>query len=327
MKVFVTGGTGFVGANLVRSLLTRGYQVKALVRGTSDQSNLQGLDVELVTGDLNDPDLGPKLRGCQALFHVAAHYSLLQKERDRLFEINVLGTRNILLAAREAGVERVVYTSSVAAIGVPTDGSIADETYQSAPDRLIGAYKQSKYWAEQEANQAIALGQDIVIVSPSSPIGPFDIKPTPTGDLVLRFLQGRMPAYVDTGLNFVDVRDVAQGHILALEKGVGGDRYILGNANLSLKAVLDLLGKITGRKPPKYQLPLWLPLGVAWVDEKVLGRLGKTPSVPIDGVRMSQQKMFYNGAKAVETLGLPQTEVAIALADAVDWFKRNGYVQ
>jgi dihydroflavonol-4-reductase len=327
MKVFVTGGTGFVGANLVRSLLTQGYQVKALVRGTSDRANLQGLDVELVTGDLNDPDLGAKLRGCQALFHVAAHYSLLQKERDRLFTINVLGTRNILQAAREAGVERVVYTSSVAAIGVPTDGSLADETYQSAPDRLIGAYKQSKYWAEQEANQAIALGQDIVIVSPSSPIGPFDIKPTPTGDLVLRFLQGRMPAYVDTGLNFVDVRDVAQGHILALEKGVGGDRYILGNANLSLKAVLDLLGTITGRKPPKYQLPLWLPLGVAWVDEKILGSLGKTPSVPIDGVRMSQQKMFYTASKAVETLGLPQTEVAIALADAVDWFKRNGYVQ
>jgi dihydroflavonol-4-reductase len=326
MKVFVTGGTGFVGANLVRSLLEQGYQVKALVRGISDRSNLQGLDVELVTGDLNDPDLGPKLRGCQALFHVAAHYSLLQRERDRLFEINVLGTRNILQAAREAGVDRVVYTSSVAAIGVPTDGSVADETYQSTPDRLIGAYKQSKYWAEQEANQAIALGQDIVIVSPSSPIGPFDIKPTPTGDLVLRFLQGRMPAYVDTGLNFVDVRDVAQGHILALEKGIGGDRYILGNANLSLKAVLDLLGTITGRTPPKYQLPLWLPLGVAWVDEKVLGRLGKTPSVPIDGVRMSQQKMFYNGAKAVETLGLPQTEVALALADAVDWFKHNGYV-
>jgi dihydroflavonol-4-reductase len=326
MKVFVTGGTGFVGANLVRSLLDQGYQVKALVRGTSDRANLQGLDVELVTGDLNDPDLGPKLRGCQALFHVAAHYSLLQRERDRLFEINVLGTRNILQAAREAGVDRVVYTSSVAAIGVPTDGSIADETYQSEPDRLIGAYKQSKYWAEQEANKAIALGQDIVIVSPSSPIGPFDIKPTPTGDLVLRFLQGRMPAYVDTGLNFVDVRDVAQGHILALEKGIRGDRYILGNANLSLKEVLDLLGTITGSKPPKYQLPLWLPLGVAWVDEKILGSLGKTPSVPIDGVRMSQQKMFYNGAKAVETLGLPQTEVAIALADAVDWFKRSGYV-
>jgi dihydroflavonol-4-reductase len=326
MKVFVTGGTGFVGANVVRSLLDQGYQVKALVRGTSDRSNLQGLDVELVMGDLNDPDLGPKLRGCQALFHVAAHYSLLQRERDRLFTINVLGTRNILQAARAAGVDRVVYTSSVAAIGVPTDGSLADETYQSAPDRLIGAYKQSKYWAEQEANKAITLGQDIVIVSPSSPIGPYDIKPTPTGDLVLRFLQGRMPAYVDTGLNFVDVRDVAQGHILALEKGVGGDRYILGNANLSLKAVLDLLGEITGRKPPKYQLPLWLPLGVAWVDEKMLGSLGKTPSVPIDGVRMSQQKMFYNPSKAVETLGLPQTEVAIALADAVDWFKHNGYV-
>ncbi|NJM45200.1 MAG: NAD-dependent epimerase/dehydratase family protein [Alkalinema sp. RU_4_3] len=327
MKVFVTGGTGFVGANLVRSLLDKGYEVRALVRGASDRANLQGLDVEVVTGDLNDPDLVPSLRGCQALFHAAAHYSLLQKERDRLFQINILGTRNILRAAREAGVERVVYTSSVAAIGVPSDGSLADETYQSSPDRLIGAYKQSKYWAEQEARKAMDLGQDIVIVSPSSPIGPYDIKPTPTGDLVLRFLQGRMPAYVDTGLNFVDVRDVAQGHILALEKGVGGDRYILGNENLSLKSVLAMLGTITSRKPPQCQLPLWLPLGIAWVDEKILGSLGKTPSVPIDGVRMSRQKMFYNPSKAVKTLGLPQTEVAIALADAVDWFKRNGYVQ
>lgn len=326
MKVFVTGGTGFVGANLVRSLLDQGYQVKALVRPQSDRSNLQGLDIEVVTGDLNHPDLPAQLRGCQALFHVAAHYSLLQKERDRLFNINVLGTRNILQAAREASIDRVIYTSSVAAIGVPSDGSIANETYQSPPDRLIGAYKQSKYWAEQEAIKAIGLGQDIVIVNPSSPIGPYDIKPTPTGDLVLRFLQGRMPAYVDTGLNFVDVRDVAQGHISALHKGVRGDRYILGNTNLSLKAVLEMLGEITGRTPPKFQVPLWLPLTVAWMDEKILGRLGKTPSVPIDGVRMSQQKMFYSPAKAVQHLDLPQTDVAIALADAVDWFNRNGYV-
>jgi dihydroflavonol-4-reductase len=323
MKVFVTGGTGFVGANVVRSLLAAGHQVKALVREASCRTNLEGLEVQLVTGDLLDPNLD--LRGCDALFHVAAHYSLLQRERERLYAINVLGTRNILKAAREAGVGRVVYTSSVAAIGVSALG-IADETYQSAPDRLIGAYKQSKYWAEQEALKAVALGQDVVIVNPSSPIGPYDIKPTPTGDLVLRFLQGRMPVYVDTGLNFVDVRDVAQGHLLALEKGLTGERYILGNQNLSLKALLDILGEITGIAPPRQQIPIWLPLCAAWVDEKVLGRLGKEPSIAIDSVRMSQQKMFYTSQKAVSQLGLPQSPVAVALRNAVDWFQHYGYV-
>ncbi len=323
MKVFVTGGTGFVGANVVRSLMAAGHQVKALVREASCRRNLEGLDLQLVTGDLLDPNLD--LRGCDALFHVAAHYSLLQRERERLYEINVLGTRNILKAARESGVGRVVYTSSVAAIGVLSQG-IADETYQSAPDRLIGAYKQSKYWAEQEAVKAVALGQDVVIVNPSSPIGPYDIKPTPTGDLVLRFLQRRMPVYVDTGLNFVDVRDVAAGHLLALEKGITGERYILGHQNLALKAVLEILGEITGIEPPKQQIPIWIPLCAAWVDEKVLARLGKEPSVAIDSVRMSQQKMFYTSQKAVLQLGLPQSPVAVALKDAVDWFQRYGYV-
>ncbi len=325
--VFVTGGTGFVGANLVRVLRQNGFRVKALVRPQSCQDNLQGLDVEIITGDLNDPALGSKMTGCRYLFHVAAHYSLWRREYDRLTQINVQGTANVLAAARQAGIERTVYTSSVAAIGVPADRTvIADETYQSPPEKLIGAYKQSKYWAEQEALKAVQSGQDIVIVNPSTPIGPHDIKPTPTGETIVRFLQRQMPAYVDTGLNLIHVRDVAQGHLLALQKGQSGDRYILGNQNLSFKQMLDILADITGIPAPTVALPHWLPLGVAWVDEGWLGRLGKTPSVPIDGVRMAQQKMYYNPAKAIETLGLPQTPVKEALQDAVNWFVSKSYI-
>jgi len=323
-RVFVTGGTGFIGANVVRSLLAAGYQVRALVRPHSCRDNLAGLDLELVTGDLTDPELAAHLRGCRAALHVAAHYSLWQRDRDLLYRCNVLGTRHFFAAARQAGVERVVYTSSVAAIGVKS-GSVADETYQSPPDQLIGAYKQSKYWAEQEAHAAIAQGQDIVIVNPSSPIGPYDLKPTPTGDIILRFLQRRMPAYVNTGLNFVDVRDVARGHVLALERGRTGDRYILGHQNLTLKALLDRLATLTGLPAPTRSLPLWLPLGVAWVDEKILARLGKTPSVPIDGVRMSAEPMYYSAAKAVQELGLPQSDLDLALTAAVDWLRSRWF--
>ncbi|MFM8293219.1 MAG: NAD-dependent epimerase/dehydratase family protein, partial [Microcystaceae cyanobacterium] len=229
---FVTGGTGFVGANLIRHLLHQGYGVKALVRPQSPKTQLQDLPVEWVTGDLTDPHLAAAMVGCQGLFHVAAHYSLWQKDQGQLYQSNVLGTRQILASARQAGIERTVYTSSVAAIGVRADGQPADETYQSPVEKLIGAYKQSKYWAEQEARQAIQQGQDIVIVNPSTPVGPWDVKPTPTGDLILRFLRRQMPAYVNTGLNLIDVRDVAAGHLLAWQNGKSGDRYILGNQNL-----------------------------------------------------------------------------------------------
>jgi dihydroflavonol-4-reductase len=316
---FVTGGTGFIGANLIQLLLQEGYKVRALVRPSSRLDNLKNLEIERVKSDLNDPDLWQKMTGCQVLFHVAAHYSLWQSERDLLYRHNVLGTRNILAAARQAGIERTVYTSSVAAIGVKK-GGIADETYQSPPDALIGNYKKSKYWAEQEAIQAAKLGQDIVIVNPSSPIGPMDIKPTPTGDIILRFLRRQMPAYLDTGLNFIDVRDVVRGHLLALEKGRMGDRYILGHQNLTLKALLDQLAQITGLKAPQYRVPAWLPLSVAWVDECILAPLGKAPSVPLDGVRMATQPMYYDASKAVKELGLPQTPIETALKDAVDWF-------
>jgi dihydroflavonol-4-reductase len=327
MKVFVTGGTGFIGANLIRLLLDQGYQVRALVRKSSQLTNLQDLadnaDLELVLGDVTDSALATDLKGCDALFHVAAHYSLWQRDRDLLYQANVLGTRNILKAAREAGVSQTVYTSSVAAIGVNPTGVPTDEHYQSPPENLIGAYKQSKYWAEQEAQKAVQAGQSVVIVNPSSPIGAWDVKPTPTGEIVLRFLRRQMPVYVDTGLNFIHVQDVCWGHLLALQKGKSGDRYILGNQNLTLKQVLDLLADLTGIPAPTQSIPSWIPLSVAWIDEAVLAKFGKKPAIPIDGVRMSSQKMFYNPTKAIQQLGLPQTPIAIALQEAVDWFKEK----
>jgi dihydroflavonol-4-reductase len=325
-RAFVTGGTGFVGANLVRLLLQQGYQVRALVRPTSCLDNLEGLDIELVQGDLCNANLSQQMVGCQVLFHVAAHYSLWQADRDKLYQYNVLGTRNALKAARQAGIERTVYTSSVAAIGVKGSGEVADEQYQSPPEKLIGDYKQSKYWAEQEAVKAVKAGQDVVIVNPSSPIGAWDIKPTPTGDIVLRFLRRQMPAYMNTGLNLIHVQDVAWGHLLALEKGKTGDRYILGHQNLTLKQILDLLAEITGLPAPQRSIPAWLPLSVAWVDEKVLSRLGKPPAIPFDGVRMATQPMYYDASKAIQALSLPQTPIVVALQDAVEWFVKNGYV-
>ncbi|MBE9127507.1 MULTISPECIES: hopanoid-associated sugar epimerase [unclassified Coleofasciculus] len=326
IRAFVTGGTGFVGANIVRSLLEEGYEVRCLVRPSSRLDNLQGLDVEIVKGDINDPTLYQQMQGCPVLFHVAAQYSLWQADRDLVYYNNVFGTRNVLWNARQTKIERIVYTSSVAAIGVGTPGTVVDETHQSPLEKLVGHYKKSKYLAEREAKQAADSGQDIVIVNPTSPIGAMDIKPTPTGDIILRFLRRQMPVYVNTGLNFIDVRDVAQGHLLALEKGKTGDRYILGNQNLTLKALLEQLAQITDLEAPERAIPAWLPLSVAWIDEQILAPLGKTPSVPLDGVRMAYQTMYYDAAKAVQELGLPQTPITIAMQDAVNWFVAQNYV-
>lgn len=320
MRAFVTGGTGFIGANLVRLLVQEGYTVRALVRPTSCLDNLRGLDVELVIGDLNDLDLWRQMVSCQFLFHVAAHYSLWQADREALYHHNVLGTRNVLAAARQAGIERTVYTSSVAAIGVGALGMTVDETYQSPLHQLVGHYKKSKFLAEQEAMRAAQAGQDVVVVNPSSPIGPWDIKPTPTGDIILRFLRRQMPFYLDTGLNFIDVCDVVRGHLLALERGRTGDRYILGHQNLTLKQLLDQLAHLTGLSAPQRAVPAWLPLSAAWIDERILAPLGKPPSVPLDGVRMAKQPMYYDSSKAIRELSLPQTPLPAALKDAVDWF-------
>jgi dihydroflavonol-4-reductase len=320
MKAFVTGGTGFVGANLIRLLLLQGYEVKALVRHHSCLDNLQSLDVEIVTGDLNSSNLSSQMSGCQVLFHVAAQYSLWQRDRDLLYRSNVLGTRNILACARQAGIERTVYTSSVAAIGVKQDG-MADETYQSPVERLVGDYKKSKYYAEQEAVKAVQQGQDIVIVNPSTPIGAYDLKPTPTGEIIVRFLQRKMPFYLDTGLNLIDVQDVAQGHILALTRGKTGDRYILGNQNLTFKQLLGKLEQITALPAPKYTIPYGIPYGVAWLEENFLTKFGRQPTVALDGVRMSQQKMFYDTRKAITELGLPQSDIDLAFKKAVQWYE------
>lgn len=326
-QVFVTGATGFIGANLVRLLSQSGYKVKALVRPESRLDNLQGLPIELVRGDLNDSQLGQHMQGCQFLFHVAACYSLWQSDRQTLHRHNVLGTRNVLAAARIAGIERTVYTSSVAAIGTGKAGEIVDETHQSPVEDLIGYYKKSKFGAEQEAIKAVQAGQDVVIVNPTSPIGAWDIKPTPTGDIILRFLRRQMPFYLDTGLNFIDVRDVAQGHLQALQLGKSGERYILGHQNMTLKALLDELAHLTNITAPERSVPAWLPLSVAWVDEKLLAPLGKSPTVPLDGVRMAGQPMYYNPAKAIRELKLPQTPLWEALQQAIDWFGDRGYVK
>lgn len=319
-KVFITGATGFVGANLVRLLLKENYQVKALVRKNSNLSNVQNLDIELIEGSLNDENLAEKMRDCDYLFHVAAHYSLWSKDKDLLYKNNVLGTRNILNCAKKAGIKRTIYTSSVSAIGLRKDGILTDENYQAPVESLIGNYKKSKYYAEQEAHLAVKNGQDIVIVNPSTPMGEYDIKPTPTGEIIVRFLTNNMPGFVDTGLNFIDVKDVAKGHILALEKGKTGERYILGNENLTLQKFLEKLALITGKKAPKIQFPLWLPLTVAFIDEYVLTKLGKTPSVAVEGVKMSSQFMYYDSSKAVKELGLPQTNIDQAIDRAVKWF-------
>jgi dihydroflavonol-4-reductase len=233
----------------------------------------------------------------------------------------------VLSAAQKAGIERTVYTSSVAAIGVGESGKVVDETHQSPLEKLVGHYKKSKFLAEQVAMQAANAGQEIVVVNPSSPIGPLDIKPTPTGDIILRFLRRQMPFYLDTGLNFIDVRDVAKGHLLALQRGKSGDRYILGHQNLTLKQLLEQLAQITNLKAPQKSVPSWLPLSAALIDEKILAPLGKSPSVPIDGVRMAQQPMYYDASKAVKELGLPQSSLTTALQDAVNWFVSQGYVK
>jgi dihydroflavonol-4-reductase len=321
---FITGAAGFVGANLARELLEHDWRVRVLLR-SPDPPALAGLAVEAVAGDLFWPGLAGAMRGCDAVFHVAARYSLWRRDRDDVIRTNVEGTRNVLRAAREAGVARVVHTSSVAAIGVRAGGS-ADESYQSPYAKLIGSYKKSKYLGEAVAREAAAAGQDVVIVNPSTPIGPWDHKPTPTGEMVLRFARGAMPAYVDTGLNLIDVRDCAAGHRLAYERGRAGERYILGRENLALRDIFARLGAITGRSVPRYRIPRAVPLAYAALGEFVLAPLGRAPDVALESVRMAKGQMYYDARKAVQQLGLPQSDVTVALTDAVHWFSDHGYL-
>jgi len=322
----LTGGTGFVGAHLSRALVERGGRVRCLVRSDSRLDNLEGLDVELVLGDLRDPEsLRRAVAGCTEVYHCAADYRLWAPDPAQIYETNVEGTRNVLEAAATAGA-RVVYTSSVGALGLHSDGTSADENTPVTVDDMIGHYKRSKFLAEREAESAAAAGQHVVIVNPSTPIGDLDIKPTPTGQVIVDFLNRKVPAYVDTGLNLVDVRDVARGHLLAAEHGRPGEKYILGNRNLTLKQIFNLLSGLTGLPSPRIKLPHAVPLAFAYLSELWAGLRGKPPRVSPESVRMSKKRMFFDASKAVRELGLPQSPVEGALERAVRWFTDLGYV-
>ena len=327
MRALVTGATGFVGAAVARALVAERWDVRALVRQGSDRSNLSALPVELAVGDLTDlASLDRAVADCAALFHVAADYRLGAPDPSQLYRANVDGTRNILKAARRGGVERVVYTSSVATIGIPADGTPGDESTPVALEAMIGHYKRSKFLAEQAALEAAREGLSVVIVNPSTPIGPGDVKPTPTGRVVLDAAAGRMPAYVDTGLNVVHVDDVAHGHLLALSRGRTGERYILGGVDMTLEQILGEIARIVGRKPPRVRLPYALVLPMAYVAEGVAKISGRSGRLTLEGVRMSRKRMFFSSAKAERELGYSWRPPAEALADAVRWFSARGWL-
>jgi dihydroflavonol-4-reductase len=325
---FVTGGTGFVGAHVVRALLRRGRSVRCLVRSSSRLSNLEELPVEVVPGDVTDPaSLSRAMAGARTVFHCAADYRLSARDPREIYAANVEGTRNVLAAASEIGAEKVIYTSSVGALGLTRDGRPGNEETPVEPRSLIGHYKKSKHRAERVAEEWAAKGLPVVIVNPSTPVGEMDIKPTPTGQMIVDFMNRGMPAYVETGLNLVDVRDVAEGHVLAAEKGRVGEKYILGNRDMTLKEIFDALSRLTGIPSPAVRLPHWVPLAAAAVDTLASRLTGRQPRVPLEGVRMSRHTMFFDAGKAIRELGLPQTPVEEALGRAVAWFRENGYVR
>ena len=324
MLAFVTGATGFVGSHVARVLAEQGAELRLLTRSSSDPRNIAELKGERVTGDLRDPASFEKaLSGCDAVFHVAADYRLWVRDPEQMYKANVEGTRGLLEAARKHGVRRVVYTSSVATMGFTSNGQPADESSPVTLGNMIGHYKRSKFMAEQVA---LTSGMNVVVVNPTTPVGEKDIKPTPTGRIVVDFLKKKFPAYVDTGLNLVDVGVCAQGHIAAFEKGKSGDRYILGGENLTLKQILDKLGEITGLPSPKIRVPYVVALAAGVVDEVVTGHiLKREPRATIDAVRMGRKKMFVTSAKAERDLGWKTVPVDGALRRAVEWFQANGY--
>jgi dihydroflavonol-4-reductase len=329
MTTLLTGATGFVGAAVLRSLVASGHNVRAFVRPNSDRRNLSGVDCEIAIGDLAEPEsLKRAVRGCEALFHVAADYRIWVPDRDKMNRVNVEGTVQLIQAAAAAGVSRIVYTSSVATLHLRDDGLPSDEESHAQFSDMIGAYKQSKFLAEREVKRLVAhMGIPVVIVQPSAPFGPGDVKPTPTGRLVVEAASGRMPAYVNTGLNVVHVDDVGAGHLLAYEKGRVGETYILGGENRTLQWILETIAELTGQSAPRIRLPHWLVMPIAYAVEGVTRIRGSgEPMLTVDGVRMARKLMYFSSEKARRALGYSPRPAVEALRDEIEWFRKHGYI-
>ena len=321
----MSGATGFIGSHVARALVARGDSLRCLCRPTSHRDDLDDLPIDWVLGDLTDRDsLRRAMTGAEVVYHCAADYRLYARDPREIYRSNVEGTRNVLELAAELAVDRIVYTSSVGTLALGGQRP-ANETAHGQLEHMVGDYKRSKFLAEREVETWIDRGLPVVVVSPSTPIGERDAKPTPTGKLVVDFLNGRLPAYVDTGLNLVDVRDVALGHLLAAERGRPGENYILGSVNLTLRQVLELLSRMTGRHAPRIKLPHWIPLAIAHIEEPLARWLGREPHVPLAGVRMSKAVMFFDASKAVRELGFPQSPIEPAFERAVNWFIEHDY--
>ncbi len=327
-RALVTGATGFIGHHIVKALRRKGFEVRVLLREGSDDSTLATLDVERTVGDLRDYDaVARATKGCGQVYHAGADYRLWVPDPDVMYAVNVQGTANVMRAAREAEVGKVVYTSTVGVLAPAKDGKPGSEKGHARFEDLTGHYKRSKFLAEQEVRGFIGKGLPVVIVNPTAPIGEMDRKPTPTGKIIVDFLNGKMPAYLDTGLNFVDVEDVAEGHVLAALSGAVGESYILGNQNLTLKQFLTMLAGLTGRKPPRWRLPYGPVLCLAFIDEGLTRLAGKRqPAIPLDGVRMARHYMFFDCSKAVGALGMARNPVEKAATKAINWYRENGYL-
>jgi dihydroflavonol-4-reductase len=327
VRVFITGATGFVGGHVAKSYAALGASLRLLTRQTSRLDTLTGIDAEMVTGDLREPEkLRSALTGCDALIHVAADYRLWVRDPDQMYASNVAGTRELLKLARETGVQRVVYTSSVATMGFKADGTIVNEETPVSLEDMIGHYKRSKFLGEMEAVKAAKAGQHVMILNPTTPIGPGDSKPTPTGRIIVDFLNRQFPAYVDTGLNLVDVAEVARMHVVALERGTPGERYIMGGENLTLKQILDRMSAITGLPSPTMKVPHAIAMAFAFFDENFTGKLrGMEPRATVEAVRMGKKMMFASSAKAERELGFKVLPVYNAMRAAIEWFVSHGY--
>jgi dihydroflavonol-4-reductase len=326
MTTLVTGASGFLGSHVARQLVARGEDVRVLMRPSSTNRAIADLSLEYVTGDLRDPaSVARAMQGVKRVFHVAADYRLWARRKQDIYDSNVGGTKNLLEAAKRAGVEQLIYTSTVATIAVDRPQH-PNEFTDAKLEEMVGHYKRSKWMAEQEALKAAKAGLPVVVVMPTTPVGPWDWKPTPTGKIILDFLNGKMPGYVETGLNFVGVEECAAGHLLAGEKGKVGERYLLGGENLTLKAMLDTLSKITGLPTPKLKIPHGLALGVAYANTVFSRLIGREPAIPIEGVKIARHMMFVDCSRAQRELGFKAGPVAAALERAVRWYEANGYI-